>query len=327
MTKILVLKDGRMANTNQSISLANSIGIALKGECEIHTSEAKFNFLSNFPNFLPISHLTSKIQKPLYSEYDIIIGCGRRLANAVLHAKKKYGTEKVKTIVILNPCIAFKNFDIVVLPVHDEIIASTENNVVNTIGAMSVFRKKKLEKAREEFDPMVSRFHKPFISLLVGGTSKHFTFTEKMAISIAQKANKIAKNMDATLLISTSRRTPDFFVKILTEHLDCSYYLYEFGKSKNNPYLGMLAVSDFFIITADSISMICEVSSMKKPVYIYKDGINYDKYNKFIDLILKKQSVRLIDDSVDVLKNFPHTPIDDYKQVAKECLLKLNIDF
>ena len=36
-----------------------------------------------------------------------------------------------------------------------------------------------------------------------------------------------------------------------------------------NPYYAMLRISDFFVVTGDSISILSEVCSTGKPVYVY----------------------------------------------------------
>ncbi|QED23560.1 ELM1/GtrOC1 family putative glycosyltransferase [Candidatus Deianiraea vastatrix] len=331
MFKILVLTDSRAANTKQSTALANGIKSVLSSKIavQIDTTDVKFNFLAKLPNIIRIWKLSGKISKPREKRYDVIISCGRKLAKISLHAKRKYGAQRTKIITILNPNIPFSHFDAVLLPKHDNILSLDENNVVNTNGAISYFNPSDFKEDIAKFSSIITRFHRPYISVAIGGNAKNFVFTQEIGIAFINQINDIAKKMDATLLITTSRRTPPHIIDNIKKILDCSYYLYDVSNPRKgeNLYNAFLGYADYLIATADSISMICEMSYLQKPLYVYKDGINISKYEQFLTLAQANNSVKILDKNVETLENFLPNTMDCINDVAKDVLKKVNILF
>ena len=72
-----------------------------------------------------------------------------------------------------------------------------------------------------------------------------------------------------TLYAVTSRRTPPETVEAMTQVLpkDCVLYRWK-AADPENPYLGLLALGDRFVVTGDSISMLVEVARLGKPLAI-----------------------------------------------------------
>lgn len=308
VTKILVLDDNRASNTKQSLALARILADGFSKNVIIDITNARFNFLAKLPNFLIIASLVARISRPQYHKYDIIISTGRRLAKILPLAKYRLGDEKTKIITILNPNMNFKLFDYVFLPYHDNILANSENNVVNFHGSLSYWENK-APMDYSYWKDIIQRFHKPYIAFMIGGDSKHYQFqVEKFKILI-EKINTIANNMDATLLITTSRRTPDFVQDLIRNTLKCSYYFYNYNEScrrkdYKNPYNSFLYSADYFITTGDSISMISELCETKKPVYLYTDGLAGDKHKKFVDFVIANQSAKMLENNLEILEMF-----------------------
>jgi hypothetical protein len=68
-------------------------------------------------------------------------------------------------------------------------------------------------------------------------------------------------------MVTTSRRTSTGVDLIIRRHLeDAEAFVWD-GRGEN-PYLGMLAWADAFVVTADSVNMICEAASTGKPIHI-----------------------------------------------------------
>lgn len=327
MLKILILTDKRTANTRQSTSLANGMKNIINST--IDTTLVSFNSLSKLPNFLTISKFTGKIANPPTLQYDIIISCGRRLAKMLPIAKYKFGNKHTKIITILNPNMNFSSFDAVILPKHDNIKSNSNNNIIHTNGALSNFGFDSIKNEIIQEAYIVKKFYKPYICVTIGGDSKNFTFTEKNGIDFINKINQIAKNMDGTLLITTSRRTPKHIVENIKKLLDCSHYLYDYSNQNKtkNPYIEFLFYGEYFITTGDSISMICEICSLKKAVYVYKNGIIKDKYINFLKTAVENKSVKILDSDIDILKSFKSNPIDDLNFVVKKVFNLCKIKF
>ena len=326
--KILAILDDRKSNTKQSIALANALKNVL-GKAKIDKANLQFNVFSKLPNI--ISHgslIVSKIHGIQKGEkYDIIISCGRKLAKAALDIKIKYGHKNTKTISILNPDMNFKSFDAVVLPYHDNVLDTEKNNIVNIYGSMCSLDKDEIQKANKDWAWLYKSFDRPYIAVMIGGSSKNFVFSKELSVKFVKSIEKIAKNMNATLFITTSRRTPEYIVEDIRNILTCSYYLYTFAINKEkNPYNAFVGSSDFFICTGDSISMISEAIENLKPVYIFRDGIENRKHNDFLDQIKSRGMIKDLLPNVNKLSSKKLlSGINDLELVAKRILEKIKM--
>ena len=50
---------------------------------------------------------------------------------------------------------------------------------------------------------------------------------------------------------------------------------------RQNPYLGILAHADCFIVTGDSVNMVSEAIATGKPVHVFKDFGGSKKFDRF----------------------------------------------
>ncbi len=294
---------------------------------EIDVTNINFTSLASMPNFTLPPMLAGRINKPRYSEYDIIISTGRKLAKMLNLAKKQFGNANTKLITILNPNMKFSNFDAVLLPNHDDILDKDDNNVVNFNGSLVYLETKEIKLEYKKWNTVINRFHKPYIGLIIGGDSKHGKLKYQDCEDLVKTANTIAHNMDGTLLITTSRRTPDYFQEIARNNLTCSYYLFDYNNAcnpKHNPYTAYLGISDYFIITGDSISMISELCETSKPVYLYINGICGKKHLKFIEITIQNNSTRILTPDLHVLTKFTSKSINNKAIIVQRILQKIN---
>lgn len=326
---ILVLTDDRASNTKQSLSLAKAISENTEKISKIDIVEVKFRILSKLPNVINIFPFTFKYKIDKRKKYDLIISCGRKLANLSLRLKQKWEKNETKNICILNPNYPLKYFDIIVLPFHDKIQESEENNIVNVFGAISHLDNDMLKDELKKWSWLEKTFHSPYISVMIGGSSKHFNFTEENGLKFINYLNNIALKMDASLLITTSRRTPEHIINNLKENLTCSNYIYTYSKEKkDNPYVAFLEIGDYFITTGDSISMISEICETGRPIYVYSEGINCQKYSLFLEHIKSKGAIRELDSSVEKLVKFRYKKLNIMNEIAEKIILKLkSIEF
>jgi mitochondrial fission protein ELM1 len=72
-----------------------------------------------------------------------------------------------------------------------------------------------------------------------------------------------------TLYVLTSRRTPPSAQSEIRAQLPPNGQFYSWKQQDSeNPYLGLLALGDRFIVTGDSISMLVEIARLGKPLAI-----------------------------------------------------------
>jgi hypothetical protein len=83
----------------------------------------------------------------------------------------------------------------------------------------------------------------------------------------------MAQQSKGSLLISTSARTSASAVQALQRHISVPHYVYNWRPDDaDNPYFGILGLSDELIVTADSVSMLGEACATGKPVYMAELG-------------------------------------------------------
>jgi mitochondrial fission protein ELM1 len=158
------------------------------------------------------------------------------------------------TISIFYPKLLPDIFDMIIVPYHDR--APNNPKVYRVFGAL--YFKEKLEN--NEIENFLSKLKSkgPWISIIIGGNSKHHTFSSDEIIKGLDLLFINENLRDCRYLLSTSRRTPEEFERLLGEKgfpFDFAVY---YHKDKTNPLRYYFEISDFAIITSDSISMITE---------------------------------------------------------------------
>jgi len=106
----------------------------------------------------------------------------------------------------------------------------------------------------------------PLTTVLVGGSSGPYVLGQRAAAALAADLNQL----DGSLLISGSARTPPGFLRVLESSLQRPYRIYRFRPGDpDNPYFAWLAGSERICVTADSISLLSEAIATGKPVTVF----------------------------------------------------------
>ncbi len=326
--EIWVLADNRPGNYSQAVGLAEEL------DCSHKIVNISYGGFAILPNLLLRSSAKglSKEAKKSLDQFDhfpkMIISAGRRTAPVALYLKKKSGN-KIKIVQIMNPGVSHKKFDFIILPRHDR-IKNSFTNVIRSIGALTKINKSVIEYEMKKFKGKLGLdAKKEKIVLLVGGSSKKTKFDAKSAQILAKRVVKIAKNMDCQLVVLNSRRTDAKINDILLEGFDknkLDYKFFDYNKLKKdeNPYLALIGVADYFIATGDSVSMISEVCSTSKPVYIFDNAkISSKKHKKFHKSLLLENYVRELNEEVKELKKEKLKSLDETRRVAQIIMKEL----
>lgn len=268
--KVWVLKDHRPGTYLQAINLAKALDISYE------IKEISYNILAKLPTFLKFGKFSNIKKKSkdnllnLKDRPDIIISAGRRSALIALDLKTIY--PDLFLIQIMNPGLSIiKKFNLAIVPKHDNIsIKST--NIIETIGSITDFSDKNAIENSNEFSDIFAQIKSPKIALLLGGSSKNKKFSIKDAVFLRHKTDEICQNMQASLLVTTSRRTDQFLIDTIKQNNKNIKYFFHWSEDKKNPYQDILKTADYFIVTGDSISMISECCFINKPTYIYTNS-------------------------------------------------------
>jgi mitochondrial fission protein ELM1 len=131
----------------------------------------------------------------------------------------------------------------------------------------------RLAEAQAAWAPHLAHLQAPFITVNIGGTSGPYAFGRRAADRLLRDAVALARARGASLLVSSSARTPACSIDAFAAQDDIPMELYRWRRGDgDNPYLGFLALADEVIVTADSISMLSEAYATGKPVHMFDIG-------------------------------------------------------
>tara|TARA_Y100001968_G_scaffold248872_1_gene233470 strand:- start:1733 stop:2197 length:465 start_codon:yes stop_codon:yes gene_type:complete len=138
--------------------------------------------------------------------------------------------------------------------------------------------------------------------------------TEQATIRLSEGLKRLSAEQKAGLAITTSRRTGKEIEALLRKVLTgASTWIWN-GEGEN-PYLGLLALADAIVVTADSVSMISEACSTGKPVYIAALEGGSVKLNRFHRHLSDRGMTRVFDGT---LRSWTYDPLRDTELVAEE---------
>ena len=256
-----VITDGRVGIEVQAAGLARGLGLA--PVVKRLKADRPWRWLP--PRFWrdPLGHLAPD-SDPLAPPWpDVLVGCGR-LATAPGAAIRRAAAGRCFTIQIQDPKLPLGRFDALVIPRHDGVAGP---NVIATLGSMHGLSETALAEAGARFAARFEALPRPWIGVLLGGNSRTHRLTAGNARGLAARLADWSREQGAGLIVTPSRRTSEATLALLREALaGCPAVIWD--RSGENPYQGMLALADAFVVTADSVNMACEAAFTGKPIYI-----------------------------------------------------------
>ena len=200
---------------------------------------------------------------------DLILTAGRRNEAAVLWIRKQV-QKNVRIVHVGRPWATLKHFDLIVTTPQYQLpdLANVHTNLL----PLHRVTEERLRQAARQWQPKVA-LPPPYITLLVGGDSGPFVFDETAAQQLGVQVNRLAQEKGASVLDTTSARTPPEAIAHLAREMTVAKYIHPFKPGdKANPYLGFLGMAADIVVTGDSISMLAEACATGKPVYIFPFG-------------------------------------------------------
>lgn len=240
---------------------------------------------------------------------DLLITSGRQSIAAARYIKKQSHGSTV-TIHIQDPRISPKYFDMVAVPEHDPMRGS---NVFVTKASPNKITLDRINSAKNDF-PELGLLPSPRVCVLIGGSSKAYNMSRSVTQKLAHDLSLLSTSLNASLMITCSRRTGIENHKILIDNLNNSRNYFWDG-SGANPYMAMLGWADYILATADSASMISESCTTGKPVYMIDLEGGSKRICALHDNLMRHGALKRFE---GVLNNFTYEPLGDAKEVADE---------
>jgi len=266
---LYVISDGRLGIENQALGLAESLArhianirpakidtfqISHKALFKAASPRAQFAMKPRpqdygLPLHSPNKHKAPDKHKHTHAPH-IAIGCGRQAIAPLLALKK--ARPNVMSVYVQDPRIDPQNFDLVIVPEHDGLKAS---NVETMIGSPNRVTDEKIIGETLSFSDGLLAYPAPRGAMLIGGTSKSHKYSrEDLSAHIKAAQNLLTGGM--SVLITTSRRTPDFALQAFRDPANGA-----------NPYFAFLGGADIILVTQDSTNMLTEACATGKPVF------------------------------------------------------------
>jgi KDO2-lipid IV(A) lauroyltransferase len=304
--EILILSDGKTGHLRQSEGVAKLIIQQLSGQgikTTLNIQEVSFRS-SMFRRFFTLSVILSGKYSGVNSLFwlrnaltckswqglmgakpDVIISTGGKLS-AINYLLSK--ENQSKSIVLMRSVLSdLKKFDLKIIPKHDQPIQ--KSNVVITEGALNLIDRDYLNETSGRLRSsglIKGALSSLTIGVLIGGSSKNFSISIEVIIQVLIQIKKAAQELDADILLSTSRRTANKVETVVKSQLvnypHCK--LLVIANENNHPDVvgGILGLSSIIISSSESISMISEAVCAEKYVVVFKSGNLSAKHQRFL---------------------------------------------
>ena len=287
--KVVILSDNKPGHYKQSLGIVNQLPesetewLTVAFRCKWRDNLLRV-FMCTFGGLrLPTSLLQTLLRWSLTAETynaltaprtaDIILSTGSSVAAVNLLLGRFLGA---KTVTCRRPSpLGIRHFDLAILPMFSWYGKRHKDNICRTVGVPNPISPDTLNTEQQRLQQELNLPNCTRIGVLIGGADRHETITAADAEQLSEICKAVATEMNAQILVTTSRRTPSEVVKQLAstfKHTEwCPLFIEPDTPSElADPYQAILALSDLLIVTADSFSMVCEAASSGHPVIVLK---------------------------------------------------------
>ncbi len=266
--RVWLIESYRAGENAQLLALTEALGWPFEIKRLVYRP---WGFLVDLPRLVSLAGIDRSRSSPLQPPWpDLLIAAGLRNEPVVRWIRRQAGG-RVKLVHIGRPWANLAQFDLVIttpqyrLPVRPNVLHNPLTLQRVTTG--------RLAEAAALWAPRLTALPRPYIAVLVGGNSGPYTFDRAAARRLGRAANALAAELEGSLLVTGSARTPGASFEALAATLQGPTYVYRWTPdSAGNPYYGLLALADTLIVTSDSIAMLTEACATRKPVYIFDMG-------------------------------------------------------
>jgi mitochondrial fission protein ELM1 len=243
------------------------IAPALGWPCERKHVQMREPYVVGKPRVTPsLHHIDPARSDPLEPPWpDLVITIGRRPSMVALWiAEQSRG--RTKLVLLGKPSGMMERFDLVVAGAEAQ-LPPLPNVLPIALPLMRVDQAR-IAAAAEVWRARLAVLPRPLVAFLIGGPTGPFLYDASVLERLLAEAGRLAEQ-GGTPYLTTSRRTPASVVAALRARLPAGAVLFAWApEAGDNPYLGLLGLSDGFVVTGDSISMMVEIARLGRPLAI-----------------------------------------------------------
>jgi mitochondrial fission protein ELM1 len=259
---------GKKAGDNtQVLALAEELGWAY----EQKSIQAKsWELLVHLGPSATLAGIDQANSSPLQAPWpDLVISAGRRNEPVAQWIRTQSGS-KTRLVHMGRPWASLASWDLIVTT--PQYFLPRQANIIHNSLPLHRMTPAELQAAGEQLRPQIAHLPRPWIALLMGGDSGRFVLTGAKGEQLGRLASDLAAAAEGTLLVTDSPRTPQVAGDAMQSQLREPNFCYRFGEGGDNPYKGLLALADAFIVTGESMSMLGEAVDSGRPLYIFDVG-------------------------------------------------------
>jgi len=256
---------GKKAGDNAQIrALAEALGWPFEIK---HLSFRKTELITNLLAGPTLTGVIKDRSSPLAPPWpDLMISAGRRNEPACRWVQAQ--RPRARLVHVGRPWAPLECFDLIVTTPQYR-LPDAPNVLQNTTPLHRVTETRLAEAARV-FAPRLAHLPQPYVAVVIGGNAGPYVLDAEAGALLGRAASAQAGNVGASLLVSSSARTPEPAMAALEAAIDRPAEIYRWRPdAADNPYVGYLALAQSIIVTCESMSMLAEACATRKPVFMF----------------------------------------------------------
>jgi uncharacterized protein len=223
------------------------------------------------PNLMGIRRRLSSALEPPWPE--LIISAGRRNEPVCrwIQARAAEAGVRTRLVHVGRSWARIELFDLIVTTPQYRV--PDQSNVLQNDASLHRVTEERLEAEAAIWAERLAHLPRPYVAVALGGRAGPYDLDPAAAALLGRWASRMAEERGGSVLVTTSRRTPPESMPALRAAITAPSFIYEWSKDaregRDNPYFGMLALAERIIVTCDSMSMLAEACSTRKPAFIF----------------------------------------------------------
>jgi mitochondrial fission protein ELM1 len=268
---------------------ARGLALAVAGQAREFTIDlrAPWRYLPGDLTPFALHTLTASSDRPAPPWPDLVVSSGRRAA-AVAIAIRRASLGKTVSVHVPHPHINPAAFDLVVCLDHD---AASGPNVLSLPTAIHDLTAAKLDAAAEDWRERLREPGRPLVGVMLGGAAHQRALSLTQIGELFAGLDELARTTGARLAITPSRRTSAKVRALAASWFHNRPDVFLWNMEGENPYRGILALSDRLVITCDSVSMISEALTTNTPVEVF-GAHGSPRHLQFVNQLIARGLVR-----------------------------------
>jgi len=259
---------GRKAGDNTQVrALATALGLGF----EEKTIQARaWELLAHLGPAATLAGIRRGASSALQPPWpDLVISAGRRNEPVAQWIRKQSGG-RTRLVHLGRPWAALERWDLLITT--PQYFLPRRDNILHNSLPLHSGSREQFAQAGERWRRRFERLPRPWIAVLAGGDSGRFVMTAEKAARLGGLASDLADMTGGSLLVTDSARTPVEAGGVLETSLGAPNYCFRYRRRGPNPYHGLLALADAFIVTGESMSMLGEAADTGRPLFIFDLG-------------------------------------------------------